>query len=147
MNSRVQNVVVKSGPAYQKFTVNNIGSVPTTNEKSVNVQTLERCLTDRIDRKMGKFAETVEGRIHNSVLTAIDNIIRASIELAVRSINASSGRDAASVTANSECRTVADSLNFSGCCDKLFKNMSYSGNTVQRNPSGTLEENHDTGKM
>ena len=38
----------------------------------------------------------------NAVLTAIENIVAPKNELAIRSINASSGRDAASVTANSE---------------------------------------------
>ena len=35
-------------------------------------------------------------------LTAIDNIVAPKIELAIRSINASSGRDVTSVSANSE---------------------------------------------
>ena len=34
---------------------------------------------------------------------AIDNIVAPKIELAIRSINASSGRDVTSVTANSDC--------------------------------------------
>ena len=36
------------------------------------------------------------------MLTAIDNIVAPKIELAIRSINASSGRDATTVSANSE---------------------------------------------
>ena len=46
----------------------------------------------------GKF----EDRIQNAILIAIDSIVAPKIELAFRSINASSGRDATSVTANSE---------------------------------------------
>ena len=45
---------------------------------------------------------TVEDRIQNAILTTIDNIVAPKIELAIRSINASSGRDVTSVTANSE---------------------------------------------
>ena len=60
----------------------------------------------------------VEGRIQNAILTAIDNIIAPKIELAIRSINASSGRDATSVTANSErgdyVRITTSSENASG---------------------------------
>ena len=37
-------------------------------------------------------------------MTAIDNIVTPKIELAIRSINANSGRDATSVSANSERR-------------------------------------------
>ena len=52
---------------------------------------------------MGKFVDTVEDRIQSEILAAMDNIITPRIELAVKSVNASSGRDVASVTANSEC--------------------------------------------
>ena len=52
---------------------------------------------------MGNIVDTVEDRIQNEILTAMDNNITPRIELAVRSKNASSGRDVASVTANSEC--------------------------------------------
>ena len=45
--------------------------------------------------------ETLEGRIQDAFLTAMDNFITTRIELAVRSINESS-RDFASVTASSE---------------------------------------------
>ena len=51
---------------------------------------------------MGNIVVTVGNRIQYAVLTAINSIITPRIELAVRSISASSGRDAASVTANSE---------------------------------------------
>ena len=51
---------------------------------------------------MSNIVDTVEDRIHNAISTAIDSIVAPKIELANRSINASSGRDATSVTANSE---------------------------------------------
>ena len=51
---------------------------------------------------MSNIVDTVEDRIQNAILTAIDNIVAPKIELAIRSINASSGWDATSVTANSE---------------------------------------------
>ena len=86
----------------QEFTVNIIGSSLTTNENLLNVQTLERFFFESVDREMGNIADTVEDRIQNAILTAIDNIFSPKVELAVRSINASSGRDAISVRANSE---------------------------------------------
>ena len=51
---------------------------------------------------MGNIVDTVKISIQNPILTAIDSIITPRIELAVRSINASSGRDARNLTANSE---------------------------------------------
>ena len=51
---------------------------------------------------MGKIVDTVEYRIQNAILTAIDSMITPKIELAIRSINASTVRDASSVIASSE---------------------------------------------
>ena len=73
----------------------------------MNVKTLERCFNERVDREMNNIVDTVEDRIHNAILTAIDNIVAPKIELAIRSIRASSGRDVTSVSVNSERREHA----------------------------------------
>ena len=70
----------------------------------MSVETLERCLNERIDREMSNVVDTFEDRIQDAILAAVDNIVSPKIELAIRSINASSGRDATSVSANSERR-------------------------------------------
>ena len=51
---------------------------------------------------MSIIVDTVKDRIQNGTLTASDSIFIPKIELAIRSTNASSGRDATSVMANSE---------------------------------------------
>ena len=53
---------------------------------------------------MSNNVDTVEDRIQNAILTAFDYIVAPKIELAIRSINSSSGRDVTSVSANSERR-------------------------------------------
>ena len=53
---------------------------------------------------MSNIVDTVEDRIQNAILTAINNIVAPKIELAIRSINGSSGQDATCVAANFECR-------------------------------------------
>ena len=55
---------------------------------------------ERIDREMSNIVDTVEDRIQIAILTAIENIVAPKIELAIRSINASSEQDATSVSAN-----------------------------------------------
>ena len=70
----------------------------------MSLKTLERCFNERIDREMGNIVDTVEDRIQNAILIAIENIVAPKIELAIRSINASSGRNATSVSAHSERR-------------------------------------------
>ena len=103
-NERQDSVVVNEGTNDQDFTVgtSNVSSI--VNENALDVKTLERCFNKRIDREMSNIVDTVEDRIQNAILTAIDNIVAPKIELAIRSINASSGRDVTSVSANSERR-------------------------------------------
>ena len=103
-SERQENVAVNEGTNDQDFTAgtSNVSSIANGNE--LNVKTLERCFNERIHREMSNLVDTVEDRIQNAILTAIDNIVAAKIELAIRSINASSGRDVTSVFANSECR-------------------------------------------
>ena len=103
-SERRENVVANGGVDDQDFTggTSNVSSI--VSENALNVKTLERCFNERIDREMSNIVDTVEDRIQNAVLTAIDNIVTPKIELAIRSINASSGRDVTSASGNSERR-------------------------------------------
>ena len=67
----------------------------------MDVPTLERNLTGSITKEMSNVIETVEDRIQNAILTAMDPVITPRIELAVNLMNTFSARDW-SVTANSE---------------------------------------------
>ena len=99
-----ENNVVNEGTNDRDFTVGTSKNNSAFNRNAMNVKTLERCFNERIDREMSNIVDTVEDRIQNAFLTASDNIVTPKIELAIRSINASSGRDATSVAANSESR-------------------------------------------
>ena len=89
----------------------------------MSVETLERCFNERIDREISNTVDTVEDRIQNAILTTIDIIVTPKIELAIRSINACSGRDATSASAGSE-RTEHVGINAS------FENASVNDNTL-----------------
>ena len=103
VSERQENAVVNEGTNDRDFTVSTSNNDSVINESTVNVKTLERCFNERIDREMSNIIDTVENRIQNAILTgAIENIVAPKIELAIRSKNASSGRDATSVSANSE---------------------------------------------
>ena len=93
-SERQENTMVNEGTNDRDFTVGASSNNPAINEKAMNVK--------RIDREMSKIVDTVEDRIQNAILTAIDNIVAPKTELAIRSISASSGRDVASVNASSE---------------------------------------------
>ena len=101
-SDRQENATINEGTGDQNFTVGTCDNNLMTTENTVNVKTLERCFNEKIDREMSNIDDTVEERIQNAFLTAIDSIVAHEIELAIRSMNASSGRDATSVLASSE---------------------------------------------
>ena len=80
-----KNIVVSEGTNDRDFTAGASSKNIANNESMVNVKTLERCFNERIDREMSNIVDTVEDKIQNAVLTAIDNIVAIKIELAVRS--------------------------------------------------------------
>ena len=90
----------------------------------MSLKTLKKCFNERIDREMSNIVDTVEDRIQNAILTAIENIVAPKIELAIRSINASSGRDATSVSTNSERRER-------GGINASFENTSKNNDTLE----------------
>ena len=100
--ARQESIVVNEGTNGRDFTVGTSSDNTPNNENASIVRTLERYFNERIDREMCNIVDTVEDRIQNAILTAIENIVAPKIELAIRSIIASSGRDVTSVTANSE---------------------------------------------
>ena len=70
-----ENVVNNRGNSDRDFTVSNSNNSTAVNESAVNVKTLERCFNERIDREMSNIVDTVEDRIQNAILAAIDNIV------------------------------------------------------------------------
>ena len=124
VSERQENVVVNEGTTDRDLTVSNSSNNTAVNGSVMNVNTLERCFNERIDREMNNIVDTVEDRIQNAIVTASENIVAPKIELAIRSINASSGRDATSVTANSE-RGERVGINAS------FQNASENNNTLR----------------
>ena len=118
-----ENIVINEGTNDRDFTVGTSSNNSLVNENAMNVKTLDRCFNERIDREMGNIVDTVEDRIQNAILTAIDNIIAPKIELAIRSLNASSGRDVTSVFPNSERREHVGIIT-------SFENASGNNNTL-----------------
>ena len=102
-SERQETIILNECTNYQNFTVETFNYNLATSENAVNVKTSERRFNERIDREVIIVVNTVEDRIQNAILTAIDSIVAPKIELAIRSKNPSSGRDATSVTANSDC--------------------------------------------
>ena len=102
MSDRQGKIAINEGTANQEVTVDIFDCNPAANKNSVNVKTLERCFNEKIGSEMGNTVDTFEDRIQNANSTAIDSIITPEIGLAIRSTNASSGRNATTVMATSE---------------------------------------------
>ena len=99
-SERQEFIVVNEGTNDQDFTVGTFSNNIKVNGNTVNVKTWKRCFNERIDREISNIVDTVEDKIQNAILTSIDYIVAPKIELAIRSINASSGRAVTSVTTN-----------------------------------------------
>ena len=92
-------MTTKCGSVDREIVARYNDSFLTANENTVEDQIFERCFNGIIYEQKGHTVDKIE----DIIFTAIDKIITPSFELVVKSKNASSGRDAASVTENSEC--------------------------------------------
>ena len=90
-SERQENIVISEDTTDRNLTVGNSSINTAIYESMVNVKILERRFNERIDREKRNIVDTVEDNIQNAILAAIDNIVAPEIELAIRSINASSG--------------------------------------------------------
>ena len=75
VSERQGNAVVNEGTNDRDFTVGTSSNDSIVNANAMSVKTLERCFYNRIDREMSNIVDTVEERIQNAILTAIDNIV------------------------------------------------------------------------
>ena len=113
MSNRQEKTLFNEGRADQELTVGNSAGGPAVNENVVGVITSERSYNKKIGGGMCNIVDTVEDGIQKAILTAIDSIITIKIKLALRSMNASSGRDATSVMASWKRRQNKRLLPFS----------------------------------
>ena len=74
-SERQENIVINEGNNDRDFTVGTSCNNSAVNENAMSVKTLEGCFNERIDGEMSNIVDTVEDRIQNAILTAIDNIV------------------------------------------------------------------------
>ena len=85
VSERQENAVANEGTNDRDFTVGTSSNDSIVNGNAMSVKTLEKCFNERIDREISNIVDTVEDRIQNAILTAIDNIITPKNELAISS--------------------------------------------------------------
>ena len=75
VSERQETAVVNEGTNDGYFTVGPSNNDSVFNGNAMSVKTLERCFNEKIDREMSNNVDTVEDRIQNAILIAIDNIV------------------------------------------------------------------------
>ena len=80
VSERQESVVVNKSTDDRDFTVGISNNDSIVNGNARRVKTLERCFIERIDREMSNIVDTVEDRIQNAILNAIDSIVTPKIE-------------------------------------------------------------------
>ena len=80
VSERQEKTVVNEGTNDRDFTAGTSSKDSIVNGNARRVKTLERCFIERIDREMSNIVDTVEDRIQNAILNAIDNIVTPKIE-------------------------------------------------------------------
>ena len=74
ITDRQENATFNESTSDQKFTVKYSVSNSAANENLVIVMTLERCSKERVEKEKGNNVDTVEDKIQNANLTALDRI-------------------------------------------------------------------------
>ena len=81
----------------KNITLNNTNDPTQVSGPQVGMHTLEKNFADKIGREVDSVMTTVETRVENVEMTAIENLVIPTVELAMKSVDASSGRGAESV--------------------------------------------------
>ena len=61
------------------------------------MQTLKRSLTNKVLSDVDNVVATVATKLHDAILAAMDSLVVPRVELAMKSVNATSGRNPGSV--------------------------------------------------
>ena len=81
----------------EKITSNNAKNPAKGNTSEIDVHTLEKNFANKVRGEVDSVMTTVENRVRDAILTAIESLVIPRVELAMKSVNASSGRDENSI--------------------------------------------------
>ena len=86
---------------------NNFGNPAVSKNSAEHDQEIERNVADRISKEVDNAFMTAKIRVHNAILTAMDNVIIISVEMAVKFVTGSSGCGPNIVVKNPDQRNVS----------------------------------------
>ena len=81
------------------------------NGSHINMQAIEIGITDRGRGEIDNAVATIEIKVHDGVLAALDTLVMPRVKQAMRSVNASSGWDPGSVEIDSDQRGSSGNVN------------------------------------
>ena len=76
----------------QQTTLNNENNSFQVNGSQVDIHTLERNIANKVRSEVDNVMISVKSTVQDAVLTAIENLVIPRVELAMKSVTASSGR-------------------------------------------------------
>ena len=95
--SAVENETLESQTSSR---LNNLRRITVGEDSECQNQVIENTIYDKIREAIESAVLTIENRIHDFILTAMDNVVIPRVEMAVRSITELSGRGSSSVVQN-----------------------------------------------
>ena len=75
-----------------------------------DVHTLEKIITGRVRNEVDSVMATVETRVHDAILNAMDTLVFPGVDLAMKSVNVSSRRDIGSVVPDPNQRVFSENI-------------------------------------
>ena len=76
----------------------------------MDIHTLEKNIADKVRREVDEVITLVEIRVQDAVLTAMENLVICRVELAMKSVDASSGRGMDSVVLDPDRRVFSGNI-------------------------------------
>ena len=109
------NILVESKASLtgKNVAFNNTNHSVLANGSQVDIRTFERSITNKVLNEVDNVVATVETRVHDAILSAMEGLVLPRVELAMKSVNESSGLDSESVVLDPDLR------NFSGNIESL----------------------------
>ena len=92
----------RANVADKNTSLNDINDTNQVNGSQVDMHTLAKNIVSKVRSEVDSRMTTFEARVQGAVMTAIENLVKPSVELAMKSVNASFRHEVGSVVLNSD---------------------------------------------
>ena len=99
-NTNANSIGIENSDLHTKDLINNFERSRVDESNASQNQVIEKILPDKIRKEVDSIVMAVENRVHEAILTAMNNVVMPRVEKTVRSITESSGRRPSSMVQN-----------------------------------------------